>query len=47
MLFFKRQGETIDDGAQDFEQLSNAVESLGLIYELEKYIVDRPSDVRT
>ena len=47
MLLFERQCKTIDDRAQNFEQLSNAVEALGLISELEEDVVDRPSDVRS
>lgn len=45
VLLLKRQGETVDDGAQDFQQLCNTIEPLGFIGELEEDIVDRPSDV--
>jgi len=45
VLFLKRQGETVDDGSQDFQQLCDTIEPLGFIGELEEDVVDRPSDV--
>ncbi len=44
MLLLERQCETVDDGAQDLEQLGNAIVALGLIDELEEDVVDGSSD---
>lgn len=46
MLLFQRQRETVDDGAKDFEELGDAIKSLGLVDELEEDIVDRATNVR-
>lgn len=46
MLLFQRECEAIDDGSQNFEKLGNAVESLGLVSELEENIVDRTTNIR-
>lgn len=46
MLFLQRQGEAVDDGAEDLEELGDSVESFGLVYELEEDVVNRSSDVR-
>lgn len=46
MLVLEWQGKSIDDGAQNFQQLGNAVEALGFISELEEDIIDRPSNIR-
>lgn len=43
MLFFERKRETVDYRTEDFQQLSDTVEPFGLVDELEKYIIDRPS----
>ena len=45
MLFFEWQSEAVNDGTKDFEQLRDTVEAFSLVYELEKYVVDRASDV--
>jgi hypothetical protein len=46
VLFLQRQRKSIDDGAKDFKKFGDTIESLSLVYELEKDIVDRPSNVR-
>lgn len=46
MLLLEGQGEAVDNGPEDLEQLGNTVESLGLVGELEEDVVDRPSDER-
>lgn len=45
MLLLQRQGETVDDGAKNFEEFCDAVEALGLVRELEKDVVYRAADV--
>ena len=40
MFFLERQSKPIDDGAEDLKELRNAIESLSLIHELEKDVVD-------
>lgn len=45
VLFLERQSKTVDDGSQDFQQLCNSIEPLGLVGELEENVVDRPSNV--
>ena len=45
VFLLERKGEAVDDGAQDLEQLGDAVESFGLVYELEEDVVDRTTDV--
>lgn len=47
MFFFKRKRETVDDRPKDLQKLRNAIESLGLIDELEKHVVYGSPDVRT
>lgn len=47
MLFLQRQSEAIDDGAKNLEELSDAVESLSLVNELEENVVDGAANVRT
>jgi hypothetical protein len=46
VLFLQRQRKSVDDGAEDFKKFGDTIESLSLVYELEKDIVDRPSNVR-
>jgi len=46
VLFFQRQSEAIDDGPKNLKKLSNAVETLRLVNELEEHVVDRSADVR-
>lgn len=41
MLLLERQGETINDRAENLKQFGNAVKSLGLVYKLEEDVVDR------
>jgi hypothetical protein len=45
VFFLEGQRETVDDTAQNLEQLSDTVESLCLVDELEEDIVNRSSDV--
>lgn len=45
MFLLERQCETVDNGAQNFQQLSDSIVSFGLIHELEENVVDRTSDV--
>ena len=44
MLLFERQGKAIDDGAEDLQQLSNAVVVLGLKDEPVEDVVDGLAD---
>lgn len=44
VLFLERQGETVDDGPQNLEQLGDAVVTLSFVDECVKDVVDRPSD---
>jgi hypothetical protein len=46
VLLFQRKRETIDDGAQNLEKFSNAVEPLSFVDELEKDVVDGATYVR-
>ncbi len=46
MLLFERQRESVDDRTKDLQQLSDAVETLRLINELEENIVDGATYVR-
>lgn len=45
MFLFKRKGETVDNGPKDFQKFCYAVESFGFVYELEKHIVNGPTDI--
>ena len=47
VLFFQRQGESIDDRAKNLEQLSNSIEPLSLVTELEEDVVDGATNIRT
>ena len=47
VFFFKRQCETIDDAAQNLEELCNAVEALRLVYKLEEDVVNGTADIRS
>lgn len=44
VFLLQRQGETVDNGAEYFEQLGNSVKALRLVDELEKDVVDGASD---
>ena len=46
MLLFERKGESIDDRAQNLEQLCDTVESFRFIHKLKENIVDRSSNER-
>lgn len=46
MFLLQWQRKAVDDGAEDLEQFGNAVESFGLVYELEEDVVDRAANVR-
>jgi hypothetical protein len=45
VLLLERQGEAVDNGAQNLQQLSDTVVALCLIHELEEDIVDRSANV--
>lgn len=45
VFFLERQGESVDDTAQNLEELGNSVETFSLINELEKHIVNGPPNV--
>ena len=45
VLFLQGQSKTVNDGAEDFEELGNSVKSFGLVDELEEDIVDGPTNV--
>jgi hypothetical protein len=47
VLFFQRQGETVDDRPQNLEEFCNAVETLSLVDELKEDVVDGAADVRS
>lgn len=47
MLLLQRQSETVDNRAQNFQQLSNAVKPLRFVCELEEYVVDGATDERS
>jgi hypothetical protein len=46
VLLLQGQRKSVDDGAEDFKELGDAIESLSLVNELEEDIVDRTTDVR-
>jgi hypothetical protein len=46
VLLLQRKRETVDDGAQNLQQLRDAVEAFCFVDELEEDVVDGPSDVR-
>lgn len=46
VLLLQRQRESVDNGTQDFQQLSNAIEALRFVRELEEDVVDRPPNIR-
>lgn len=45
VFFFQRQGKAVDDTTQDFKQLSNTIETLCFINELEEDVVDRAANI--
>lgn len=45
VLFLERQSEAVYNGSQDLEKLSDTIEPLGFVYELEEHIVDGSADV--
>lgn len=45
VFFLQRESKAVDNGTQDFQQLGNTVESLGLVGKLEKDVVDRSSNI--
>lgn len=47
MLLFQRERKAVDDGAEYFEKFSNSIEPLRFVDELEKDVIDGPSDVRS
>lgn len=46
MLFLQRQGESIDNGSKNLQKLSNSIEALRFIDELEEDVVDGATDER-
>lgn len=44
MLVLQRQGKTVDDRTQDFQQLGDTVVTLGFIDKVEENVVDAPAD---
>ena len=44
MLLLQRKCESIDDTAENLEELGNTVVSLSVVHELEEDVIDRPSD---
>lgn len=46
VLLLERQRETVDDGAEDFEQLGDAVVAVRLVDEAVEYVVDGAADER-
>lgn len=46
VLLLQGQSEPVDDRPKNFEELSNAIESLGLVNELEEDVVDGAANVR-
>lgn len=46
VFFLQGKSETIDDGAENFKELGNSVETLSLVDELEEDVVDRTTNVR-
>jgi hypothetical protein len=46
VLLLQWKRETIDDGAEDLKKFGDAIESLRLVNELEKDVVDGATDVR-
>lgn len=47
VLLFERESKSIDDGAQNFQQLSDPIEPLGFIGKLEEDVVDGAADERS
>lgn len=45
VLLLQRKRKAIDDRAQNFQQLGNAIESLSFVAELEKHVVDRSTNI--
>lgn len=45
VFLLQGQSESVDDGAQNFEQLSDSVVAFCFIHELEEDVVDGPADV--
>ena len=47
MLLLQRQGKTVDNGSKNLEKLSDPIEPLRFVDELEKHVVYRSANVRT
>lgn len=45
MFLLQRKSKAIDDWSQDFQKLSNAIESFCFVDELEEDIIDRTTNV--
>ena len=44
VFFFEREGESVDDGSEDFEELGDSVVTFGFVDELEEDVVDGTTD---
>ena len=44
MLFLEWEGKSVDDRAQNFQQLCNPIVTLGLVDEVEEDVVDASPD---
>ena len=47
VFLLERKGESVDDGTEYFQELGDSVVSLGLVDELEEYVVDRTTNERS
>lgn len=45
VFLLQRQSESVDNGTQDFEQLSDSVVAFCFVHELEEDVVDGSADV--
>lgn len=45
MFLLQRQGEPVDNGAQNLEQFSDSVMAFCLVHELEEHVVDGSADI--
>jgi len=44
VFFFEREGESVDDGSQDFEEFGDSVVTFGFVDKLEEDVVDGATD---
>lgn len=45
VFLLQRQGEPVDNGAQNLEQFSDSVMAFCLVHELEEHVVDGSADI--